>query len=196
MRILLSAFLRAACAIGIGVLLVTDPLSMTTVIVQFVGAVFIVLGLTQAISSYSGSSGEGSFKRSVFPFVGLGSILLGVLLVLMPSTFVAFLMYILGFLLISAGFSQFFGLVSERRVAPLTWWVFVVPVLLIGAGFFILLKPLASASLPFIILGVGCLGYGVSELFLAMRHLHFTRKQRPEYVEYEEVTGEETTDEA
>ena len=96
-------------------LLVTDPLSMTTVIVQFVGAVFIVLGLTQAISSYSGSSGEGSFKRSVFPFVGLGSILLGVLLVLMPSTFVAFLMYILGFLLISAGFSQFFGLVSERR---------------------------------------------------------------------------------
>ena len=63
MRILLSAFLRAACAIGIGVLLVTDPLSMTTVIVQFVGAVFIVLGLTQAISSYSGSSGEGSFKQ-------------------------------------------------------------------------------------------------------------------------------------
>ncbi|MCR4920568.1 MAG: DUF308 domain-containing protein [Bacteroidaceae bacterium] len=191
MRNLLSAFLRALCAIGIGFLLVMDPLSMTSVIVRFIGGVFVVLGVTQAISSLSGGGYEGALKRRIFPVVGLGSILLGVVLLLMPNAFVAFLMYILGFLLIFAGFGQFFGLVADRRIAPLRWWVFVMPILLVGAGFFILLKPLQSASLPFVILGVASLGYGISELFLAFRLMHFRHQQRQEYVEYEEVTEEE-----
>ena len=71
-----------------------------------------------------------------------------------------------------------------------------MPILLLGAGFFILLKPLQSASLPFIILGIGCLGYGISELLLALRLMYFRHQQQKEYVEFEEVTEEAPEEEA
>ncbi len=192
MKSFLYVLLRAVCAFVIGLLLVSNPLSMTTTIVQFIGAVFILLGLTQTLGYFLPKSKGDSMLRPIFPFVGLGSILLGVVLVLMPSTFVTFLMYLLGFFLILAGASQFISMVLRRNVAPLQWWLFVIPLLLFCAGLFILIRPLESASLPFIILGIGCLGYAVSELILGLRLWYYERQKQKEYVDFEPVEEAES----
>ena len=192
MKSFVNALLRAVCALIVGVLLVKDPISMTTVIVRFIGGVFVFLGLVQTISALADQRSQGALQHAFLPFAGMGSILLGVLLLIMPATFVSFLMYILGFMLVFLGFGQIVTLISNRQVVPLRWWVFVVPVLLLGAGLFILLKPLTSASLPFIILGVGCLAYGVSELYYALRAIHYERQKRKEYVDFELI--DETDD--
>ena len=197
MKSFFYVMLRAICALGIGLLLVSNPEEMTTVIVRFIGGIFIFLGLTQAIGFFMPRSEEdGNYLRALFPAAGLGCLLLGVILLLMPVTFVRILMYVLGIFLVLAGALQFFSLVSERKVAPLHWWVFVMPLLLFGAGLFILIRPLQSASLPFLILGIGCMAYAASEIFFALRLKYFEHKQRKElkqqYVDFEPVEEEQS----
>ena len=189
MRLFLSALLRAVCALIIGGLLVSSPQTMTGFIVQVIGGMFILLGLTQAVG-YWFPRGENNMLRPIFPFVGLGSVLLGVVLVLMPNVFVAFLMYVLGFILALVGFNQILTLIAQRHVAPLRWWVFLCPLALLCLGLFIVFKPLESASLPFVILGVGCIVYGLVDLFYALRLAHYQRQKEKEYVEFEEVPAE------
>jgi uncharacterized membrane protein HdeD (DUF308 family) len=169
---------------------------MTTLIIRIIGGIFIFSGLMPALNYWMPSSSQQSAIRPFFPVVGVGSILFGLLLLLMPSTFVTLLMYLLGFLLILGGSSQLTSLISSRSVAPLRWWVFVWPVILLAAGFFILVKPMKSASLPFLILGIACLGYGVSDLFYALRLLYYQHKKNKEYVKFEEIEEvEEVTEE-
>lgn len=189
MRLFLSALLRAVCALIIGGLLVSSPQTMTGFIVQVIGGMFILLGLTQAVGYWFPRS-ENNMLRPIFPFVGLGSVLLGVVLVLMPNVFVAFLMYVLGFILALVGFNQILTLIAQRHVAPLRWWVFLCPLALLCLGLFIVFKPLESASLPFVILGVGCIVYGLVDLFYALRLAHYQRQKQKEYVEFEEVPAE------
>ena len=193
MKSFLYVLLRALCALLIGFLLVSNPQSMTTVIVRIIGGIFVFLGLTQAVGFFMPKAEDGTYLRPLFPFVGLGCVLLGIILLVMPSTFVKFLMYLLGFFLVIAGGTQFFSLVSERKVAPLRWWVFLVPMLLFGVGLFTLVRPLESASLPFLILGVGCLCYGISELFFTLRFMFFEhRRKKKEYVDFEPVEESES----
>lgn len=189
MRLFLSALLRAVCALIIGGLLVSSPQTMTGFIVQIIGGMFILLGLTQVVG-YWFPRGDSNMLRPIFPFVGLGSVLLGVVLVLMPNVFVAFLMYVLGIILAAVGINQILTLISERHVAPLRWWVFLCPLALLAIGLFITLKPLESASLPFVILGVGCIAYGLTDLFYALRLGHYQRQKAKEYVEFEEMPAE------
>ena len=68
---------------------------------------------------------------------------------------------------------------------------FILPLILLAAGAFILFRPMKSASLPFLILGIACLGYGVSDLFYAIRLLYYQHKKNKEYVEFEEIIEEE-----
>lgn len=191
MKRFVYVLLRALCAGVIGFLLVSNPQEMTSTIVRFIGGIFVFLGITQAAGFFLPRSDEGTGLRPIFPAVGLGCVLLGVILLLMPSTFVTFLMYMLSAFLLLAGALQFFSLVSERSVAPLRWWVFFTPLLLFAAGLFILVRPMTSASLPFLILGVGCLGYAVSEIFLALRLMYYEHRKRKElrqqYVDFEPV---------
>lgn len=52
---------------------------------------------------------------------------------------------------------------------------------------FVLLRPLESASLPFTLLGVGCIVYGVSEIFYLLRQAYYDRKKNKDYVDFVEI---------
>ena len=187
MKTILFPLLRSLCSLAIGALLVSNPESMTTLIIRIIGGIFIFSGLMPTLNFWMPSSEQQSSIRPFFPVVGVGSILLGLLLLLMPATFVTMLMYVLGIFLIMAGCGQLTSLISSRNVAPLRWWVFILPLILLAAGAFILFRPMKSASLPFLILGIACLGYGVSDLFYALRLLYYQHKKNKEYVDFEEI---------
>ncbi len=186
MKSLLVPLLRALCSFAIGGLLVSNPQSMTSMIVQIIGGIFIFSGLMPTLSFWMPSSQEQSI-RPFFPVVGIGSIMLGLLLLLKPAIFVTALMYVLGIFIAAAGANQLSTLISARRVAPLHWWVFVWPVVLIAVGILILCQPMRSASLPFLILGIACIGYGFSDLFYTLRLMYYKRQKEKEYVDFEVI---------
>ena len=176
---------RALCALIVGFLLVSNPTEMTVLLVQIIGGLFIISGVLafigyfntrrqlRQVSRLAAEQGEvldeGAPLLPMFPVVGLGSVLLGVMLLVWPVQFVSILMYVLGGLLVLIGAVQIISLVRFRDVAPAPWSAFILPLAIIGAGIFVLLKPMQTASIPFTILGIAYIAYGVSEFFFGIR---------------------------
>lgn len=194
MKPFLAVFIRALCSFAIGGLLVSNPQSMTSMIVQIIGGIFIFSGLISILNYWMPNSQEQTI-RPFFPVVGIGSIMLGFLLLLKPAVFVTALMYVLGIFIVAAGANQLSALISARKVAPLHWWVFVWPVLFLCIGLLVLCQPMKSASLPFFILGIACICYGFSDLFYAFRLLYYKRQKEKEYVDFEVIEDNNSLDE-
>ena len=125
--------------------------------------------------------------KPVFPLVGLGSLLFGVFLCFFPNLFVTYLMYVFGFLMVVAGINQIWNLFRLRRLIPFRWYVLLAALVILGLGVFVLLKPMASASLPFILLGVTFILYGISELVNGVRWRKCENFDECGYYEEEEV---------
>ena len=192
MRILNSYIFRALCALLVGFLLVSNPERMTTLLVQVIGGLFTVSGITAIINYFVGrhqqrrlarqmqeqglDAPQTAFFAPIFPVVGIGSLAFGVFLLLMPGQFINIFMYVLGVLLILAGGTQCISLIRYRRVAPLNWSVFIFPVLILCMGIYVVCQPQTGASIPFIILGIGCICYGAAEFFLGLRLHRFMKR--------------------
>lgn len=166
--------LRSLCALLVGFLLVSNPTEMTVLIVQIIGGLFTLSGII-AFIGYFTTKVRAIGIRPVFPIVGIGSVALGVLLLLLPMQFVNILMYVLGILLCLMGIGQIFSIIGNRNFAPITWSLFVMPLLITATGIFILLRPIEAASLPFLILGGAFIVYGVIEFFFGFRFYRYRR---------------------
>lgn len=200
MRTLTFYILRAICALGVGFLLASNPTEMTTLLIQIIGGLFVLSGLVAFIGYFTSSFQMRRARQrlaaladvaasdirlpspsTVSLVVGVGSVALGALLILQPVLFIHILMYVLGALLVLLGFYQLVVLVGYRRVAPLSFSLFVMPVLVATAGVVVVCYPMQTASMPFIILGVAYILYGVTEFFYGLRLHRFQRllEQQP-----------------
>lgn len=201
---LTRSIFRALCAMLIGFLLVSNPTDMTVLLVQVIGGLFILSGIIAIIGYFintsrhrravkkaqalaenpTGNEGDAqpempaspSAFAPLFPFAGVGSAAFGVFLLCFPVQFVSYLMYVLGVLLVLIGVTQIVNLIRFRRVAPLAWSLFVLPLIITAAGIFILIKPLETASLPFTILGIAYIVYGVTEFLFGIRFYRFRKR--------------------
>lgn len=163
------------CALIIGTLLVVWPGVAVNYLVITIGVLFLLpglLGLFTYLAALNKRKTEA--PRPIFPIVALGSTLLGIWLIIMPSFFVGVLMYILGVLLVLGGISQLASLISARSFMPVPFGVYIVPVLVLAAGITVLFNPFETAEIPFIVLGVSSIVYALMDLF---RLLHFRRKK-------------------
>ena len=190
----ISTLFRILCLTSVGGLLVYSSQTMTTIIVQIVGGMFLMSGLIPLVSYFFPRFSQGTAWRPLFPVMGIGSVFFGALLLLKPLLFVTALMYLLGFILVMVSINQFLSFFASRKTAPLRWWLFLMPFCLFAIGMYVLLSPLESASLPFTLLGVGCIVYGLSELFRLLRVLYYERQKDNEYVDYEEIKETNDTD--
>ena len=95
-------------------------------------------------------------------------------------------MYALGIILSYAGLSEIIQLVSARQWVRVPGGFYVTPVLVMLLGIFILFNPIESANLPFILLGIGCMVYGLSDMVNVIKF-----RQRNNDVEELEVVAEQ-----
>lgn len=192
----LSSLFRILFLEVIGILLISFPQTMTALIVQIIGGMFVFSGLVPFLGYFFPRFSKETLWRPLFPVFGFGSVLLGALLIFKPLPFVTALMYLLGFILVLVSFNQLLSFFANRGRVPLRWWVFILPLGLLSLGMYVLLRPIESASLPFKLLGIGCVVYGFSEIFYFLRQSYYLRKQNREYVEFEEIkeTGQPDAD--
>lgn len=163
MKSLNSSILRCAFAIVLGLVLVLWPETAITYLVITIGVCFILPGLFSVLGYFTREKVEGE-PSPMFPIEGAGSILFGAWLVIMPQFFVSILMYILGALLVIAGIQQIVSLVSARKWGVVPYGFYIIPVLILLTGIMILAYPFGAAANTFVIFGVACLIYGISEL--------------------------------
>lgn len=181
MEVLRSSLIRAVCSLIVGVLLIQYPDATVTWITVAIGSLFVLSGViscvayivaVRTVSAVDKTGAYGLEKRPgkpLLPVVGLGSIILGALLVLKPSFFVSWLMYVLGAMLILGAIIQFMALVSVRRYASFSFFYWVCPSLVLLVGLYVMVKPMESAAMPLVIIGWCSLLYGVTEAVNAVK---------------------------
>lgn len=182
MKTMNYAIIRCICALVIGVLLVAWPDAAIIYLVITIGVLFLVPGLFSVFGFLTRNRQVGA----AFPIVGLGSLLFGLWLMIMPAFFVGILMYVLGAILVLAGINQMVNLSAARSWTVVPVAFFVVPVLVLVAGIVVLFNPFTVATVPFIVLGVSSIVYAVADLVNIIR---FRRTKDSGFVEIEDVTA-------
>ena len=188
MKVLQSSIFRAVCSIAVGAMLIKNPDSTVKGITIAIGLLFLVSGVISCVAYFNARmhSAENEVYdadgrllvggRPTFPIVGLGSLILGFELALMPGAFVTSLMYVLGAIILLGALNQFLALIQARRFAVLPLWVWVSPTLILLIGLYVMLKPMETAGLPLLIIGWCLLLYGVTECINAFK-IHQCRKR-------------------
>ena len=215
MKVIHSSIFRAVCAIIVGVLLIQYREQTVTWITVAIGVLFFLSGVISLASYWAAKRNAEKMQGQIlsdsngkpimgmmpkFPLVSVGSLILGLLLALMPEVFIAWLMFILAFILILGALTQFVNLASAAKMGRvgILFWLFPSALLLLGL--LAIIKPSAIASAPLFIIGWGMLIYGVVELLNAFKISNNKRiwlknqqklDSKETYVDVEEVKNEE-----
>lgn len=215
MKVIHSSIFRAVCAIIVGVLLIQYREQTVTWITIAIGVLFFLSGVISLASYWAAKRNAEKMQGQIlsdsngkpimgmmpkFPLVSVGSLILGLLLALMPQVFIAWLMFILAFILILGALTQFVNLASAAKMGRvgILFWLF--PSVLLLLGLLTIIKPSAIASAPLLIIGWGMLIYGVVELLNVFKISNNKRiwlknqqklDSKDTYVDVEEVKNEE-----
>ena len=181
MRVLQSSVVRALVAFAVGALIIKyreDTVHWLTVVI---GALFFVSGIISVVlnrekpipqpeNQKAGAAtplppheglGKGSFLASL---VGFGSIILGIILALMPTTFITGLQYVLAAMLVLGAVNQFVNLAQASRWCHVGWFYWLLPVVVLLVAIFMIWRPIEVAAAPLFIIGWCMLLYGAAEL--------------------------------
>lgn len=186
MKTMLYPILRCLSALLIGILLVFWSQSAVVYLIMAIGCLFLIPGLLSLLVYFRRRYSESPSRFGWAQVLGIGSIFFGVCLMVQPVLFEKSLMYALGIILAYAGLHEIITLTTARQWTQVSAGFYITPVLIMLTGIFILFNPIESANIPFIILGIGCMVYSISELINVIK---FHRRNKD--IQEVEITGYE-----
>ena len=158
--------LRALTAIAIGVVMVACKTNALELAVRIIAAFIMASGVVSMIVGYRNRSNG---TMGLLGFNAVVDLILGVLLFIYPGVAAGLLIYLIAFVLICFGFFQLISLFSISRAVGLGLGSFILPVVVLGAGFFLISKPAFLGEAIGVVAGVSLIIYGASELVSSWR---------------------------
>lgn len=205
MKVLQISAIRAIIVLVTGFLLVRYREETMTWMTITVGILFLLSGLVSCIAYYfekekvakktakaeqqEGQQEEENLKSPSFPIAGVGSIALGIILAVMPNTFITWVVYILAALLILGAVNQFMNLARSRQYARVPVYMWIFPTVILAIAILLISKPIETAQLPLLVLGWAFMYYGVLEFILIIR-MYLVRKSYEKAEDAKIVTGD------
>ena len=204
MKVLQISAIRAIIVLVTGFLLVRYREETMTWMTITVGILFLLSGLVSCIAYYfekekvakktakaeqQEGQQEENLKSPSFPIAGVGSIALGIILAVMPNTFITWVVYILAALLILGAVNQFMNLARSRQYARVPVYMWLFPTVILAIAILLISKPIETAQLPLLVLGWAFMYYGVLEFILIIR-MYLVRKSYEKAEEAKIVTGD------
>lgn len=205
MKVLQISAIRAIIVLVTGFLLVRYREETMTWMTITVGILFLLSGLVSCIAYYfekekvakktakaeqqEAQQEEENLKSPSFPIAGVGSIALGIILAVMPNTFITWVVYILAALLILGAVNQFMNLARSRQYARVPVYMWLFPTVILAIAILLISKPIETAQLPLLVLGWAFMYYGILEFILIIR-MYLVRKSYEKAEEAKVVTGD------
>ena len=205
MKVLQISAIRAIIVLVTGFLLVRYREETMTWMTITVGILFLLSGFVSCIAYYfekekvakktakaeqqEGQQEEENLKLPSFPIAGVGSIVLGIILAVMPNTFITWVVYILAALLILGAVNQFMNLARSRQYARVPVYMWLFPTVILAIAILLISKPIETAQLPLLVLGWAFMYYGVLEFILIIR-MYLVRKSYEKAEDAKIVTGD------
>ena len=156
-----SGLLRALIAIAIGVVMVVSKTDAMVLAVRIVAAFLLASGVVSLVVGYKNK------QNNQLPLMGVNGVvdIIIALLVFSFPTFVAgLIVYLIGFALLAFGLFQLIALASANRVMKVGLGAFIMPVLVLLAGAFLLARPTFIGTAVGTVAVIALIVYGVSEL--------------------------------
>lgn len=207
MKVLQISAVRAIIVLMTGFLLVKYREDTMTWMTITVGVLFLISGLVACMVYYfekekvakktakaalqEGQQEEEDLKSPSFPIAGVGSIVLGIILAVMPNTFTTWMVYILSALLILGAVNQFMNLARSRQYARVPVYMWVFPTISMVVAILLISRPIETDALFFTlkVIGWAFMYYGVLEFVLIIR-MYLVRKAYDKAEAAKVVTGD------
>lgn len=207
MKVLQFSAVRAIIVLVTGFLLVKYREDTMTWMTITVGVLFLISGLVACMVYYfekekvakktakaalqEGQQEEEDLKSPSFPIAGVGSIVLGIILAVMPNTFTTWMVYILSALLILGAVNQFMNLARSRQYARVPVYMWVFPTISMVVAILLISRPIETDALFFTlkVIGWAFMYYGVLEFVLIIR-MYLVRKAYDKAEAAKVVTGD------
>ena len=207
MKVLQISAVRAIIVLVPGFLLVKYREDTMTWMTITVGVLFLISGLVACMVYYfekeivakktakaalqEGQQEEEDLKSPSFPIAGVGSIVLGIILAVMPNTFTTWMVYILSALLILGAVNQFMNLARSRQYARVPVYMWVFPTVSMVVAILLISRPIETDALFFTlkVIGWAFMYYGVLEFVLIIR-MYLVRKAYDKAEAAKIVTGD------
>ena len=179
--------MRALVAIVIGVVMMIYSEQAMNIVVKIIAALLFASGI---VSLAVGLKKRNDSTSKLMNFNAVVDIVIAALLFIFNAFVANLIIYLIGIVLIGFGFFQILALLNASRICNVGVWSFMMPVLVAGAGLFLLFTPEFAKSSISMIAGISLVIYGASELLSSWK----MRKAIDEYeithvkdVEYEKV---------
>lgn len=207
MKVFQISAVRAIIVLVTGFLLVKYREDTMTWMTITVGVLFLISGLVACMVYYfekekvakktakatlqEGQQEEEDLKSPSFPIAGVGSIVLGIILAVMPNTFTTWMVYILSALLILGAVNQFMNLARSRQYARVPVYMWVFPTISMVVAILLISRPIETDALFFTlkVIGWAFMYYGVLEFVLIIR-MYLVRKAYDKAEAAKVVTGD------
>jgi len=207
MKVLQISAVRAIIVLVTGFLLVKYREDTMTWMTITGGVLFLISGLVACMVYYfekekvakktakatlqEGQQEEEDLKSPSFPIAGVGSIVLGIILAVMPNTFTTWMVYILSALLILGAVNQFMNLARSRQYARVPVYMWVFPTISMVVAILLISRPIETDALFFTlkVIGWAFMYYGVLEFVLIIR-MYLVRKAYDKAEAAKVVTGD------
>jgi len=180
MKFLQNPILRAIAAIVVGVLLLKFSSAVLHGLTVAFGIMFLVMGIIALLGwinerrkkvdyhIYDANGKEVKESQPMFPIAGLGSLILGVMMIVDSQHFIIWMMCLLSAVLILGALNECMNLWSARKYAKVHGGLWLIPLLIIGGAVFVICKGLVPPEeieqLTIIILAASALLFAVAEV--------------------------------
>lgn len=161
-----GGWLRSACAIVLGIIMVSKPETSLLLVVKIFAAFLIASGVVSIISGLAGKDRNTLWLMIVNSVVDIA---LGAILFSFPAAVASVMIIVLGVALLGLGIFQIVVLGSAFALLGMRFLSFFLPALCIFGGALLLFNPFASAATLTIVAGICVLVYGVSELMATVQ---------------------------
>lgn len=152
---------RALIALVIGVVMIVYNEQAMDLVVKIIAAFLLASGF---VSLAVGLRKKNESSSKLMTFNAVVDVVIAALLFLFSGSVANLIIYLIGFVVLGFGIFQLIALISANRVSKVGVMALVMPVLVIGAGAFLLFNPEFIKSSISLFAGIALLIYGVSEL--------------------------------
>lgn len=174
------------CAVGL--LCVIRPDSSVLTIGRLLGAAMLLFGCIKLVGYFSRDLFRLAFQYDLE--FGILLIILGLIVLVKSESIMNFVFIALGVAILADGLFKIQISLDSRRFGIDTWWmVLLFAVLTVFAGLLLVFRPVESARVLTVLLGISLLAEGVLNLCVVISTVKIVRHQRPDTVEvgYKEV---------
>ena len=158
-----STLSRSLIAIAIGVVLIIWPEKVQELLVTVVGVLLMIPSVITLTPLLFSRNNENKKQQMLPVLVGTGLAILGLIMILIPETFISLFTLLIGILLFLAGLMQVIALFNYCRQTR-NFWLMLPPFIILVMGVITISNFKNISNILLIMIGVTSLLYGISEI--------------------------------